>query len=337
MSGLLLGTIDILFNPATTGSAAPLTTNTDCGTPGWTDKVCAGGPNQHRPCTVDTECTPGTCNEQCFCGGGAQKPNACEAACLGGLNDAQPCIDNPECSTGLAFCNASLCNGGLRDGLACSTNPDCTGFCDATGSCDPTGSCVLSVCVGGARAGLTCSLAADCANRCNDGGRDGLTCATDSDCANQCNGGVRNGKNCLGDSQCFNALGFCHPGDCRLNPSDTDSSQEGICTVGPSDGRCSVHTFKTCTDNAGCGGGLCPFCDPGETCVQVPRQCFVNPTMTRAGKPAVPFPVENDHDRTTAATFCIAITKSAAVNATAGLPGPGAITTLETISESPGF
>lgn len=225
MSGLLLGTIDILFNPATTGSATPLTTNIDCETPGWTDKVCAGGPNQHWPCTVASECPGGTCNEQCFCGGGPQKPNACDPACLGGSNNAAPC-------------------------------------------------------------------------------------AVDSECPGS----------------------FCHAGDCRLNtPPDMDSSQEGLCTVGPADGRCSAHTFKTCDPNDplgpnhGCEIDLCPFCDLGETCDLVPRQCFVNPTMTRAGKPAVAGP--NPDDRTTAATFCITATSSQAVNATAGLPGPGAITT----------
>jgi len=227
MAGLLLGTIDILFNPATTSAATPLTTNIDCETPGWTDKVCVGGADQHKDCLVDGDCDGGTCNEQCFCGGGAQKPNGCDPACLHGANDGQPCADDSEC--------------------------------------DPPN-------------------------------------------------------------------GFCHRGDCRLNTDDHDSSQEGLCTVGPFDGRCSVHTFKTCTDDAGCGGGICPFCDPGETCLQVKRECFVNPTETRAGKPAVAGP--NPDDRTTAATFCISKTTSEAVNATAGLPGPGAITTTETITEA---
>jgi hypothetical protein len=313
MDGLLLGTIDILFNPATTSLAAPVTANFDCATAGWTDKVCAGGPNQHKPCVVDGDCPNGTCNEQCFCGGGAQKPNACAPACLGGLGDAsdrclgganegvlcsaasecpagrcQPrgtaCHEgkHSECATGLASCDALVCNGGLRNGLACADNKDCTGFCDGTGSC---------------------------------------------------NGGLRTGQACSTDSQCFNSLGFCHPGDCRLNPYDTNSSQEGICTVGPADGVCSTHTFKTCDPqlgDVGCQSALCPFCDAGETCTLVPRQCFVNPTYSRAGKPAT---LGNPQDRTTGATFCISGTSSAAVNATAGLPGPGAITTTETISE----
>jgi hypothetical protein len=229
MSGVLLGTIDILFNPATTGAATPLTANTDCGTAGWTNKVCAGGLNQHAVCAVNSECPGGTCNEQCFCGGGAQKPNACEAACLGGINNA----------------------------AACTVDSECPGS-------------------------------------------------------------------------------FCHPGDCRLDPSDIDSTQEGICTSGPGDGRCSVHTFKTCLNDAGCGGGLCTFCDtdPAETCEFSLRQCFVNPTMTRAGVPGIAGPDPLVSDRTTAATFCITATSSAAVNATAGLPGPGAITTSETITET---
>jgi hypothetical protein len=212
MDGVPLDTLDILLDPATTG-ATTLTANVDCGTAGFADTVCAGGSNQHAPCTVDSECPGGTCNEQCFCGGGAQRPNACEAACRGGPDDAAPCVDN-------------------------------------------------------------------------------------SDCASP---------------------GFCHPGDCRPNPTDTDSVQEGSCTTGPADGRCSMHPFLPCTSDAGCQAPLCPFCFPGETCELSLRQCFVNPTIIRVGIPGTP-------DRTTAAFFCLAATGSAAWDGTLGLPGPGAIT-----------
>lgn len=222
-NGPAFGVIDIFFNPATTG-ATTLTANTSCGTPappGFGGRTCAGGTNQHAPCTVASECPGGTCNQQCFCPSGlnSQRPNGCQAACLGGTADAQPCINNDDCPGG-----------------------------------------------------------------------------------------------------------FCHPADCRLNPSDTDSAQEGLCTVGPSDNTCSVHNFLACATDSDCGGAACPFCDPGETCLSVPRQCFVNPTIERAGVPGTP-------DRTTAAIFCITATGSSAVDGVAGLPGPGAITQPATTIE----
>jgi hypothetical protein len=222
-NGPAFGVIDILFNPATTG-ATTRTANTACGSPappGFTGRTCAGGTNQHAPCTVASECPGGTCNLQCFCpfGGDTSRPNGCQAACLGGTSDAQPCTDNSECPGG-----------------------------------------------------------------------------------------------------------FCHPADCRLNPSDTDSAQEGLCTVGPADNTCSVNTFLACETDADCSGAACPFCEPGETCVSVPRQCFVNPTILRSGTPGTP-------DRTTAAIFCIAATGEDAVDAVAGLPGPGAITQPATTIE----
>jgi hypothetical protein len=249
MNGSLLGQIDILFNPTST-AATSRTANFDCGTPGFTDKTCVGGPNDLRTCTTSGDCPIGVvctggsnhgatcsansqcpggmcsgpgglCNEQCFCGGGPQKPNDCQAACVGGLNDAQPCI-------------------------------------------------------------------------------------TDSDCA---------------------APGFCHPGDCRLNPSDTASAQEGQCTVGPVVKTCSQTTWKTCAADSDCRpSGTCGFCEESETCLTSLRQCFVSPTIIRAGSPGKP-------DYTTAAIFCESATSSVAVNTTAGLPGPAAETAHITSTE----
>jgi hypothetical protein len=63
---------------------------------------------------------------------------------------------------------------------------------------------------------------------------------------------------------------------------------------------------------------MCPFCDPGETCVENPRNCFVSPTISRTGTPGTP-------ERVSGAIFCIAATSSPSVNGVAGLPGPGAI------------
>lgn len=226
MAGNLLGTIDILFNPASTATVTR-TANIPCARTGFNNKTCAGGPNLHAVCTVDSECPGSTCNEQCFCGTSntnltpfSQRPNGCDPACFGGPDDSAPCASNADC-----------------------TPP-----------------------------------------------------------------------------------GFCHPADCRSNPSDTDSADEGICTAGPADGRCSINTFVNCLNDGQCAPPVCAFCEVGETCQTVTRQCFVNPTIVREGTPGVP-------NRTSAAIFCIASTGAAAVDSVAGLPGPGAITQPTTTIE----
>jgi len=123
-------------------------------------------------------------------------------------------------------------------------------------------------------------------------------------------GGPNHDALCTVDSE-------CPGGTC----GDFDSCQEGRCTVGPADKTCSIHTFVSCTSDADCRpSGSCPFCNESETCVTKVRQCFVNPTITRCGSPGVP-------DHVNAAVFCEAKTSSAAVNNTAGVPGPAAQTT----------
>ncbi len=143
-------------------------------------------------------------------------------------------------------------------------------------------------------------------------------------CQSACLRGPDDGAPCTGAGDCA-PPGFCHPGDCRLNPADDDSIQEGICTVGPADQRCSVHTFRSCTEDADCVPPSCPFCAASETCEPVVRQCFVNPTIIRQGAAGVP-------DRTSVATFCIAGTGQV-IDGVAGLPGPGAITQPTTTME----
>jgi hypothetical protein len=272
MNGSILGQIDILFNPTTTGTVSR-TANIDCGTPGFTNKTCAGGPNQHAVCTVDSECPGGTCNEQCFCGGGPQKPNGCDPACVGGANDAQPCTVNSDCN------DPQACVGGSNNGALCLVESEC-----------PGGACLPHQCLGGSNNGAGCALNSECPS------------------------GI------CGSSP-------CHPADCRWNPSDTDSVQEGQCTVGPDNRTCSVHSFVTCSSDAGCKpSGTCAFCNESETCQNSRRECFVNPTIIRAGFPA-------KHNYTVGAIFCEAKTSSDAVNTTAGIPGPAAETTHITSTE----
>jgi len=157
--GSILGELDILFNPASTNTVT-LTANVLCNRAGLNGKTCAGGPNQSADCLADSECPGGTCNNQCFCGGGSQAPNDCQDACVGGPDDAAPCVDDSECGLP-GFCHVKDCrpNPGDTDSAGegqctvgpgdghCSTNafvsctsdlncaaPNCT-FCDPGETC----------------------------------------------------------------------------------------------------------------------------------------------------------------------------------------------------------
>jgi hypothetical protein len=203
--------LDITFDPFTTGTAK-LKADVPC--VGFNGRACFGGPNDRAPCTSDSGCPLGECNDQCFCPSVAlpTAPNSCLAACLGGGNDAMPCDADSECPGG-----------------------------------------------------------------------------------------------------------FCHRADCRLDPADTDSCQEGFCPAGPAAGRCSVSVYKGCLSDTECHPPTCPTCGAAETCQIANRACFLNGEIDRCGTLGVP-------DAVAAATFCIAQTGRAAIDSVTGLPGPGGLT-----------
>jgi hypothetical protein len=162
-NGGLLGTIDIIFNPATTQTTT-MVPSFQCDATGFGGKTCAGGTNNGATCTTDSEC-PGVgsagCRYQCFCptsGGIKEKPNGCDPACVGGGNDAGPCIVDSECPGG--FCHLADCREDLSAPVGLQPNEGaCTqtfeGHCSVTsykgctvdGDCSPTGGC--SFCQGG--------------------------------------------------------------------------------------------------------------------------------------------------------------------------------------------
>jgi hypothetical protein len=137
-SDISQGGLDILFNPATTGSTS-LDPSVQCSEPVFSGKTCALGSNNGAVCTVASQCPGGSCSFQCFCPnvGGAvrQQPNQCQAACVGGANDAASCNDNSECPSGfchLADCriDGKRCVGGANNSAVCTDDTECPG-----GSC----------------------------------------------------------------------------------------------------------------------------------------------------------------------------------------------------------
>jgi hypothetical protein len=213
--------------------------------------------------------------------------------CLGGTNEGQNC---------------SKCSGGLNNLSACTVASQC-----------PGGSCII-----------------DDDSQCQDGG----TCEPQCFCSGQlkpnacdaaCVGGLNNKAGCVVDTECPG--GFCHPADCRLDPSDLTSNQEGICTSGPSTSFCSHTTYKTCGEgfpDQQCRPPLCPFCQPDETCkIPTLRACFINSGIIRIGTPRT-LNLLGDLEGESAGLYCIP-SNSSAFNAAAGFPGPGALIQREKV------
>ncbi len=135
-------------------------------------------------------------------------------------------------------------------------------------------------------------------------------------------GGVSDASPCSDDTDCPG--GFCHAGDCRVDPLDTDSTQEGVCTLSPTDRFCVATPIKGCLSDTDCQpSAACPFCTPGDTCQIRPRACFVNSGIIRTGSPGTP-------DRDTAAIYCVP-GNGGAIDTSAGFPGPGALIQHESV------
>jgi hypothetical protein len=265
------------------------------------------------------------------------------------------CEDNSDCGPGDGLCvTAAVCSDGLRKDKSCRPNPpfggempffgitsmDCppdpnfqtllttTGGIDVDTDPRGTGSYTLlpsfpctaagfnnNACLGGTSEGRPCTTASECP---------GGTCTPQCFCPGQerpntclpaCVGGGSDAAPCDVDADCPG--GFCHRADCRVDPSDTDSNQEGICTQSAPIGNCSITTFAGCSNNGQCAPPACPTCEVGETCVLKNRACMVNSGITRTGTPGFP-------DQTLASVYCVPANFSA-INVTAGFSGPGAL------------
>lgn len=273
------------------------------------------GPGARTPCAIDADCpsAPFRCVTDAVCSFGPNadapcRPNPPSGAATVGFGTTS--IDcTPPASTRLASIDLlddprSTTTVTREPGVTC-TAPDVAG----------------NTCVDGANAGAACLSGGDCASgdcrpQCFCAGQ-----ARPNGCDAACVGGSNDAAPCASPSECPG--GFCHAGDCRLDPSDTDSCQEGRCTAGPTVGRCSSSSYVPCGGDAQCAPPACPSCEPGETCVLAPEQCFVSGAIERCGTPGIP-------ERTTAAIGCAASLGQAAIDALYGTPGPTASTQPET-------
>jgi hypothetical protein len=279
--------------------------------------ICGGfcGVSRER-CQVNADCAPG------------KGPCVTAAVCSNGPNAGKTCRPHVPFGSVVTFFGTTsvdcppdptsqITSGG---GLDLDVTYRTTGVATMT----PTVVCLNvgfteNACLGGASEGHPCTLTSECP---------GGTCAPQCFCTGQlrpnacaaaCVGGVNDAADCVADSECPG--GFCHAADCRVDPSDRGSVQEGVCTKGPTDGKCSVTNYRACVADDDCRGTSCPFCEPGESCVFTKRACFVNSGIVRQGAPHEP-------EGTSVGIYCIA-GNNPAVNAVAGFPGPAAFTQPE--------
>jgi hypothetical protein len=300
-------------------------------------KACAGGSTNGAPCTSDAQCAPGVCfsHDGCLFGPPLPIPNAMGPAlstCV--INRvAKNAAGTASCSTGATSLDLPLISdlyltGDFLDGSA----PDRP----AIAGIQPCPLCT-KICAGGANVGLPCTVNGDCP---------ASTCGA----AAQCLGGPNNNMPCTPGST---ALGAAYPTshDCIpppatfIGPLDipfaltTGTTQKvsvdlpaqdrvfcGFCGGGVAfrNPATPCATNADCAGFLGCGGatlpcGTCKQRQPGAFQVGDAR------TITETGSPAGPLTDQLTHASTLVSVFCIPPSFNGAVDGTADLPGPGAV------------
>ena len=204
-----------------------------------------------------------------------------------GISEDQPC---PVCS-GANVGDTGTCSGGSRDGEACTTHGVTPAFGNTSFDCPPSPSGDIGAST------LPLNL--------TTGTREIAASAT-------CTSASASGDPCYCEGQ-------LQPNQCTDGVCTVDASGEGTCNAGPTDSLCAIESFRSCTNNGGCPAS-------GDSCTTKTRGCLgatdANGTLTgslaRTGAPSQGEPLQ-------VATFCINETRSGAVNAAAGLAGPGAL------------
>ncbi len=129
-----------------------------------------------------------------------------------------------------------------------------------------------------------------------------------SSCANACDGGSNNNQPCSSDADCPGAgAGACKPLCRQISGAAVG---EGECVAGPIARTCASAPEISCQTNSDCSNNTGP-------CNARDQRCFMDP-IVRVGTPGT-------QSNVAVSTFCIPATSASAINQTAGLPGPGAI------------
>ena len=250
-----------------------------------------------------------------------------------GISIESPC---PRC-VGDQFPNDALnqgtCSGGPRNGLPCDVNgrsPEPT-FNPTSMDCPPTGSIGVQTTIDLSNTTAFETMSVTAASPiCNGAPSKKCLCAS---CSGNSSIPCTDNTVCSAASAgtCTNAAGEPRkPNACIDDPMTvmdesicvaTTPLNEGECPVSPVTQKCAIQTFRCCTTNADCSTV------PGDTCLTFRRECYPNyngnvgDSITATG---TAFPLFGGYAiQAFASVFCVAPTSSPAVNAAAGLPGPG--------------
>jgi hypothetical protein len=315
VTGPVTGTVNV--EGGDTETSIPLLSKVHLGS---TDKPCplcgrqqcVAGANAGADCGFASECPGGACSHVLKCASGPQNNQPCTITGTSHFGDVSfDCPPDPGALIGVLPIPIDYTSGTATRSLSAS-NPNCRGpgvgtlkcFCD---TCDN-------------ETENACTTNAVCTKQCKGGTNNGTNCTDPSECpGGTCTGGICGGKRCrLGtnagvpctvNSECpgggacgvpglATAPNQCDPGTfCVENPADTDSTNEGICDIGPVEGFCAPHAdfggcttdgdcaqFNRCvggtndgdigcTTNPQCPGGVCEI----QTCsIMKNRECFVD-------------------------------------------------------------
>jgi hypothetical protein len=187
-----------------------------------------------------------------------------EADAATGTDSSFQCVVDSDCPPPASACQAVSCNQGVcetsldQNKVPTPPNPCLVGTCNSAGSagtapapastpcagavgaklCDGMGNCVECLHSIDCRQGQVCSATGRCVT---------MSSCTDVDCGGTCPP-CADGKQCLSDQDCASAACDAVSHTCIANEC-TDHRQDGLET------------------DADCGGGVCPLCELGKSCL----------------------------------------------------------------------
>jgi hypothetical protein len=239
----------------------------------------------------------------------------------------QPC---PICSR--------VCAGGANAGLPCAADgaPDCpASTCDAA-----------TTCLGGPNHGQACTPSSSITPVCDAGDRFEKPCGSDTDCPGASAGACNTKRSPYptthdcpppgGTGQPIGSLpiGFALTTGTTSKTAAPKGSQQRVfcgycrdvddtfCFEGdPGSGCPASSAIHACDSDADCS-------QPFEACEQKTQGAFAfgtANTLSATGSPAGPIATGAPQDSTLVSIFCIPPTFNAAIDASADLPGPGAV------------
>jgi hypothetical protein len=283
--------------------------------------LCSGGPAVGQACTIEGVSDFGPVSLDCpplsstnISGTGLDVRFLPTTTGTSSLDVSLPCTDP---SAAGYLCPCDTCGGGPTPNAPCHTDADC----------GAGGVCGAKRCSSGSSVGQICTSDANCpGGTLGSCGRPGLATKPNA-CNLGCNGGPNNNQACTSNADC--PSGACLP-LCRQNGGQEIG--EGACILGPTDGFCSLETFRGCSADLQCAPpplGTCLGCQLGQTCTFQNRACHVFPIQLQGQAGAF---VAGSSTGESVNSFCIPPTSSDAVNQTSGIPGEGVIVVPHTLT-----